>query len=394
MNKTSYHQIFSIRKITIGVVSFVVGSLFLINHNYTAYANEIKSNGEVVITSQDDFNKNKVVTNETSSKSQYGNVKIEYKNTSESFNDNRKNTIEIIKQDTLKNEEKINTVKSLTKKNLTSKINNEKKLNNTSDKYNLKDGNNNSKKVIDKYEKTKNITKEENYNDKLNRSKNEEYNTQKGYSSFRYAPKTQIYNVKYGETLSGIANKFKTSISILQNLNYIKNPNLIYVGQKLKVPVATSPKPNPNNLNHSVSNTLRYLSKLENRGWDFDGYYGWQCFDLVNVYWNHLYGHGLKGYGAKDIPYANNFSGEATIYKNTPTFEAKPGDVVVFSGRYGGGFGHTAIVLDGNYDGKLMKFQSLDQNWNLGGYKKTEVAHRVVHNYDYDMIFIRPYKEA
>ncbi|MEL3712420.1 CHAP domain-containing protein, partial [Staphylococcus borealis] len=96
----------------------------------------------------------------------------------------------------------------------------------------------------------------------------------------------------------------------------------------------------------------------------------------------------------KDIPYANNFSGEATIYKNTPTFEAKPGDVVVFSGRYGGGFGHTAIVLDGNYDGKLMKFQSLDQNWNLGGYKKTEVAHRVVHNYDYDMIFIRPYKEA
>ena len=26
----------------------------------------------------------------------------------------------------------------------------------------------------------------------------------------------------------------------------------------------------------------------------FDGSYGWQCFDLVNVYWNHLYGHGLK----------------------------------------------------------------------------------------------------
>ncbi len=71
----------------------------------------------------------------------------------------------------------------------------------------------------------------------------------------------------------------------------------------------------------------------------FDGSYGWQCFDLVNVYWNHLYGHGLKGYGAKDIPYANNFNSEAKIYHNTPTFKAEPGDLVVFSGRFGGGYG-------------------------------------------------------
>lgn len=62
-------------------MSFVVGSLFFINQNYSAYASEIKSNDKVVITSQDDFNKNIVVTNETSSKKQYGNVKIEYKNT-------------------------------------------------------------------------------------------------------------------------------------------------------------------------------------------------------------------------------------------------------------------------------------------------------------------------
>ena len=51
----------------------------------------------------------------------------------------------------------------------------------------------------------------------------------------------------------------------------------------------------------------------------------------------HLYGHGLKGYGAKDIPYANNFNSEAKIYHNTPTFKAEPGDLVVFSGRFGGG---------------------------------------------------------
>ncbi|MCE5021039.1 hypothetical protein KJB97_00915 [Staphylococcus haemolyticus] len=49
-------------------MSIVVGSLFFINHNYSAYASEIKSNDKVVITSQDDFNKNIVMTNETSSK--------------------------------------------------------------------------------------------------------------------------------------------------------------------------------------------------------------------------------------------------------------------------------------------------------------------------------------
>lgn len=50
--------------------------------------------------------------------------------------------------------------------------------------------------------------------------------------------------------------------------------------------------------------------------------------------------------------------------------------------------------LNGDYDGKLMKFQSLDQNWNNGGWRKAEVAHKVVHNYENDMIFIRPFKKA
>ncbi len=45
---------------------------------------------------------------------------------------------------------------------------------------------------------------------------------------------------------------------------------------------------------------------------------------------------------------------------------------MVFSGRFGGGYGHTAIVLNGDYDGKLMKFQSLDQNWNNGGWRRAE----------------------
>lgn len=43
------------------------------------------------------------------------------------------------------------------------------------------------------------------------------------------------YTVKSGDTLSGIANKFNTSVKKLQGLNNIINPNLIHPGDKLKV---------------------------------------------------------------------------------------------------------------------------------------------------------------
>ena len=112
------------------------------------------------------------------------------------------------------------------------------------------------------------------------------------------------------------------------------------------------------------------------------------------MYWNKLFGHGLKGQGAADIPNVNNFKGEATVYNNTPSFKAEEGDVVVFNRNYGGGYGHVAVVTKGNYDGKYMKFQSLDQNWFGGGSAKTEVAQRIVHNYDFPMWFIRPHYKS
>lgn len=112
------------------------------------------------------------------------------------------------------------------------------------------------------------------------------------------------------------------------------------------------------------------------------------------MYWYKLFGHGLKGAGAADIPNVNNFKGEATVYNNTPSFKTEEGDVVVFNRNYGGGYGHVAIVTKGNYDGKYMKFQSLDQNWYGGGLAKTEVAQRIVHNYDFPMWFIRPHYKS
>lgn len=46
---------------------------------------------------------------------------------------------------------------------------------------------------------------------------------------------TQTYTVHYGDTISGVASRYGTSISALTSLNGISNPNWIYPGQVLKL---------------------------------------------------------------------------------------------------------------------------------------------------------------
>lgn len=133
-----------------------------------------------------------------------------------------------------------------------------------------------------------------------------------------------------------------------------------------------------------------YMNKLVGKGWDFDNAYGWQCFDLVNFYWNYLTGGQLYGLYAKDIPFKNNFNGLATVYENTPSFLPQKGDIVVWNGNWGDGAGHVAIVQSAN----INTFVSLDQNWWGGGANKTEVAQYISHTYDFPMYFIRPHYKA
>ena len=47
--------------------------------------------------------------------------------------------------------------------------------------------------------------------------------------------KTVYYTVKKGDTLTAIANKYNTTVTKLKTANGIKNANVIYVGQKLKI---------------------------------------------------------------------------------------------------------------------------------------------------------------
>ena len=134
--------------------------------------------------------------------------------------------------------------------------------------------------------------------------------------------------------------------------------------------------------------SIAYLKSLEGKALNPDGAYGFQCFDVANQYWLYLFGHTLKGVGAADIPTWNNFTGEATVYENTLSFLAKPGDVVIFNRNYGEGYGHVGIVISATSNSITI----LEQNWLGGAYwTPPEVTTRRTHGYDFPMWFIRPF---
>ena len=45
-----------------------------------------------------------------------------------------------------------------------------------------------------------------------------------------------LYVVKSGDTLSSIASKYNTTYQDIAKYNNIENPNIIYVGQEIKIP--------------------------------------------------------------------------------------------------------------------------------------------------------------
>lgn len=78
--------------------------------------------------------------------------------------------------------------------------------------------------------------------------------------------KLEEYIVEKGDTLSGIALKFNTTISELVSLNNIKNPNLIIIGDKLKIP---NSQINKEMVTYVVrkGDTLSEIAKKYNMSW-------------------------------------------------------------------------------------------------------------------------------
>ena len=51
----------------------------------------------------------------------------------------------------------------------------------------------------------------------------------------RQAETYRIYRVQPGDTLSGIASRYNTTVAALVRINHIPDPNLIYPGQIIKI---------------------------------------------------------------------------------------------------------------------------------------------------------------
>ena len=129
-----------------------------------------------------------------------------------------------------------------------------------------------------------------------------------------------------------------------------------------------------------------YIKKVIGKGIDFDGQYGYQCADLSVDYMYYITDKKVRMWGnAKDL-INNDFKGLATVYKNTPSFLAKKGDVFVMGANRGGGYGHTGIVVSAT----LNTITVIEQNWLGGGATFSEVTTKRTHGYDKEMWFIRP----
>lgn len=143
---------------------------------------------------------------------------------------------------------------------------------------------------------------------------------------------------------------------------------------------------------------VAWLKQSIGKKYDFDKWYGQQCYDYANAGWAQLFpNNSLKGLHAKNIHKDNKamLATRATTYKNTPEFIAQPGDMVIFPSSYGNGSGHVGWVLSAT----INQLTIIEQNWLGGGWTSGpeqggtgwETATKRVHAYDHDMVFIRPH---
>lgn len=140
-----------------------------------------------------------------------------------------------------------------------------------------------------------------------------------------------------------------------------------------------------------------WLKTSIGKKYDFDGWYGNQCYDYANAGFNTLFpGYHLSGINAWAIASDNSalLASRSKVYPNTPSFLAKPGDMVLFPSTFGNGSGHVAWVLSAT----LNAITVVEQNWENGGWTYGpehggggwEPATKRTHAYDPNMIFIRP----
>lgn len=111
----------------------------------------------------------------------------------------------------------------------------------------------------------------------------------------------------------------------------------------------------------SVNQSTNWVSQTIGKSYDFDGAYGYQCFDYVNQYAHDLFGTSFSGGGAIDLLNTGNKNGFKVIRAGNST--PQPGDIFILS-TPGNPYGHTGIVISSDSTGMMVA----DQNYAGRGY--------------------------
>lgn len=115
----------------------------------------------------------------------------------------------------------------------------------------------------------------------------------------------------------------------------------------------------------------QFVDKYNNKGIDFDGYYGYQCMDLAHQYAVEVVGKDFApAPAAKDV-WKQDIEGYDKI-PNTPDGVPQKGDIIIW-GVGVGPYGHIAVFDHGDAN----SFTSFDQNWPLNS-----LCHFQQHNYN------------
>lgn len=115
------------------------------------------------------------------------------------------------------------------------------------------------------------------------------------------------YIVKSGDTLSYIANIYNTTVQQIAAINGISNPNLIFPGQRLRIPTS-SEIPEVNEMSHII-----YTVKRGDNLWNISRKYGTTVQEIAQL--NNISNPNLIFIGQRlKIPKNLNISSEAIYY--------------------------------------------------------------------------------
>jgi len=130
-----------------------------------------------------------------------------------------------------------------------------------------------------------------------------------------------------------------------------------------------------------------FITKYNGKKLDWDNAYGGQCVDLFRFYVHEVLDKPQPKpvVGAADF-WTNydidpNLKNNFEKILNTPVNVPKKGDVMIWSKKAGGGFGHVGMFIEGD----VNRFKSFDQNW-----RALNVSEPTEHNYTNVLGWLRP----